>query len=102
MTPPKVVDLVDYLYPAALLLAVALPCFRATVRLVRRVRPCFTARNFFHDAAGGLSLPYFVMLILSPLSPGVLAHIDSHAYVLAGLMGIIYTFADLMEAAPHD
>jgi hypothetical protein len=102
MTPPPgwVTLFAEWLHPIALTLCAALPFVRASVRRYREIRPCFTRRNAMHDGASGVTFPHFIALILMPLYPGILTQIEHHAFVLAGLMGIIYTVADLAEAGP--
>ena len=92
--------LLEWLLPAALVLAAIFPFLRAGIRKCQGVVPCFVSRNVVNDVAGGFLIPQYGVLILSPLYPAGLTHIEPHAFLLAGVMGFVYTLSDLMEKGP--
>lgn len=103
MTPgsPPVVgwaaEFISWMHPAAVILAIVLPLCTALIRRLSGHSPCFNTTFAFHDVAAGFTLPSFVALALSGMSPDIAKHVDGHASVLAGALGIIYTIAGMFK-----
>ena len=85
----------DNLHSAGILLALALPMLRASVRRLRGVEKCFISRYVVHDIASGLSLPGFLALCLISIAPSLLAELDKHTLTLAGALGIVFILSEL-------
>lgn len=90
-------DFIAWMHPAAVILAVVLPLFAALIRRFSGHFPCFNTIFAFHDAAAGFTLPSFVALALSGMSPDIAKNVDVHSSVLAGALGIIYTIAGMFK-----
>lgn len=90
-------EFIAWMHPAAVILAIALPLFTATVRRISGHTPCFNVTYAFHDVASGFTLPSFAALALSGLAPDIANHVDGHGAFLAGALGIIYTIASMFK-----
>lgn len=97
LQPEWAASFIAMLHPAAVLLAVLLPCFRAVLRTFRGHQNGFVLTLVAQDVSSGFVLPSFVALCLSPMIPGVLTHLDGHTLQLAGALGIIYTLSELFK-----
>ena len=93
---------IDWMHPAALGFALLLPLIRALVRKQQGHLPCFHISYVVHDIASGLTIPSFIALAISGVSPDVAKHVDGHAAQLAGLMGIVYTIGAIAKGHPND
>lgn len=96
--PPVIADFItESLYPVSLILAVTFPFLRAFGRYKCNARPAFLKQNVAQDVGGGFVLPHFIVIAISPMSPGLLTHIEGHAYALAGLLGAFIVVSDLID-----
>ena len=96
--PPVVAEFItESLYPVSLLLAVTFPFLRAFGRYKCNAKPAFLKQNVAQDVGGGFVLPHFIVIAISPMSPGLLTHIEGHAYALAGLLGAFIVVTDLVD-----
>lgn len=93
---------IDWMHPAALTFAVLLPLVRAQLRKIQGHTPCFHTSYVVHDIASGLTIPSFMALAISGVSPDVAKHVEGHAAQLAGLMGIVYTIGAIIKGHPND
>lgn len=96
-TPPDWAPFIaEVVHPLSIVLAILFPIIRAIVRKADGIQPAFKRENLGHDIGGGFILPHFVILVVSPMIPGII--LNSHALALAGLYGIYVVIADLVEA----
>lgn len=92
---------VEWMHPSALICAVIFPLLRSIIRRFKSLEPCFQTSYVVHDAASGFTIPSFLALVLSGLSPDIMSHVDGHAAALAGTMGIVYTIGGIFKGH-HD
>jgi hypothetical protein len=92
---------VDWMHPLALICAVLFPILRSIIRFLKKLTPCFQTSYVVHDAASGFTIPSFLALVLSGLSPEIMSHVEGHAAALAGTMGIVYTIGGILKGH-HD
>ncbi len=92
---------IDWMHPAALVFAVVLPLARAAIRKRQGQSPCFHTSYVVHDIASGLTVPSFMALAISGVSPEVAKHVEGHAAQLAGCMGLVYTIAAIFKGHPE-
>lgn len=93
---------IDWMHPASLGFALLLPLIRACLRKHQGHLPCFHTSYVVHDIASGLTIPSFMALAISGVSPDVAKHVEGHAAQLAGLMGIVYTIGAIVKGHPND
>lgn len=91
---------IEWMHPASLLMAAALPCLRAFMRGLRGRRRRFVREYIVHDAAAGLLVPSFLALCLTAIKPDILQHVVGHPLQLAGLLGLVYTFSEILGKGP--
>jgi hypothetical protein len=63
---------------------------------MRNQPKCFYMSFVVHDAFSGLALPSFIALCLTSVIPDLMDSIDPHSLQLAGLLGLIYTIAEIV------
>jgi hypothetical protein len=78
------------------MLAIVFPIIRAIIRKSEGIEPAVKRENLGHDIGGGFILPHFVILVISPMIPGIT--LNSYALALAGLYGLYVVITDLVEA----
>ena len=88
---------ISWMHPSALVFGIVLPLLRAAIRGAKGHRPCFQAHYVAHDVASGFTIPSFVALILAGVNPELASHVDHHAGVLAGAMGLVYTIGGVLK-----
>lgn len=96
-TPAWAGVFIEWMHFAALVCAIALPLLRGVIRKINGHLPCFQTSFVIHDIASGLTLPSFFALALTGISPQLASHVEGHAAILAGLMGIAYTLANIIK-----
>lgn len=92
---------VEALHPASIFCALTLPCVRAGIRKVRGRDKAFVRDQATHDAFSGLALPGFVALAISPMIPDVMKLLEGHNLQLAGILGVIFTIAQVLGKDEH-
>jgi len=90
---------IEWLHPASLILAITLPCIRASIRKVRGNK-AFTTSNVVHDSLAGFTIPSFIALVLTPVFPNIAGSLDGHTLFFAGMLGIVFTIREIAEAGP--
>lgn len=88
---------ISWMHSAAFLCAFIFATLRVCIRFQKEMRPCFQTNFIFHDAMAGFTIPSFFALILSYLSPSLLAHVDSHSALAAGILGVTYTLGGVLK-----
>lgn len=85
----------ELLNPAAVVLAFILPFSRALIRKIRGDDQSFVFTLIVNDVAAGFTLPSFIALVLCPMLPGVLEHIQTHILQFAGAIGILHILREI-------
>lgn len=88
---------IDWLHVISVGCAVTFTFLRALIRWICNVPDALTKKNAMHDVANGLVLPFFIVIVIGSIYREVLVNVESHAFALVGLMGIIYIFSDLAD-----
>lgn len=87
---------IDWMHPASLVMAAVLPFMRALVRKWYGRRFLWRREYIVHDAAAGLLIPSFLAMCLTALKPDLLQQVVGHPLQLAGLLGLVYTFSEVL------
>jgi hypothetical protein len=91
----------EWIHPASLICAALLPNVRALIRRARINRPAYTTPLVVHDAMSGFALPSFFALCLLPIAPDLRPHLDTTHLVLAGVLGIVFVFSEVVSVEPE-
>lgn len=88
----------EWIHPAGLIRAVAIPLGRAILRRARGQTPSFVKAVLVHDAMMGMVAPTFVALCLSPIARGLLSELNPTTAFLAGVMGLFFLLENLFRS----
>lgn len=79
----------------SLIFCAALPLIRIAHRFYLNISPLITRDYVRTDMINGFALPYFLLMVVSPILPE--ARIESHSIVLAGFYGVYMIITELID-----
>ena len=96
LLPQNAVEFInDLVHPIAAICGICFPFLRVACRYFYNIKPYYKGCIYIQDVSNGAALPYFCIMIVSPLAEGII--ISPLVIFLAGVYGSHAIIKDLLR-----